>query len=194
VPRISRTNRLTAGCWAGLALLVFTTACGPSPAPNSAGEALKPPAGAAAAPEGGSPVIDEHRFAAHLERFRGKVLLVDYWATWCGPCLEVFAHSVELHRKLGDQGLAVVGLSLDSPKSKAAVDRFVKSKAAAFDNFISTYGTGTRSVEAFELGDGALPLVKLFDRQGKLVQSFGGDGTPIDPQQVDAAVAGLLKR
>ena len=48
-----------------------------------------------------------------LSDYRGKVILLDFWATWCGPCREEIPHFVELQNKLGGQGFQVIGVSMD---------------------------------------------------------------------------------
>lgn len=142
--------------------------------------------------EVGVRTIDRAGYAELLERSRGNVLLVDFWATWCGPCMELFPHTVELHKRYADRGLTVVSVSLDDPDtSLPQVLQFLTEQNAAFANFISQYGTGTDSTEVFEL-DGPLPQMKLFDRQGKLYQSFGGADGSVDTAQLDRALEELL--
>ncbi len=48
-----------------------------------------------------------------LSDYRGKVVLLDFWATWCEPCREEIPHFVELQKKLGDQGFQIIGISMD---------------------------------------------------------------------------------
>jgi thiol-disulfide isomerase/thioredoxin len=137
-------------------------------------------------------VIDEAGLAKVLAAHRGKVVLVDYWATWCQPCMELFPHTVQLHKRLAGRGLRVISVSLDDPdQRRAAALEFLIRQGADFQNFISPYGAGTRSVEAFKL-DGSLPEMKLYDRQGNLRESFGGATGTLDPQQLDRAVEELL--
>jgi thiol-disulfide isomerase/thioredoxin len=137
--------------------------------------------------------IDAPGLAGVLESHRGQVVLVDFWATWCKPCVELFPHTVELHRRFGDCGLAVVTLSFDDPDNRPAVRRFLAEQAATMENFLSLYGVGPAAFSAFSIDDGALPHVRLYDRQGKLRQTFTSGGRTIDPVEVDRAVKGLLE-
>jgi thiol-disulfide isomerase/thioredoxin len=137
-------------------------------------------------------IIDEAAFAKVLDGQRGKVVLVDFWATWCEPCRELFPHTVQLHRRLAERGLAVISVSLDDPDDRrAAALEFLVGQEAVFQNFISPYGAGTRSIDAFEL-EGPLPQMKLYDRQGRLRQTFGGKSGTVDLRQLDQAVEELL--
>ena len=65
--------------------------------------------------------IDPSRYQEILRNRRGRVVLVDFWATWCQPCLELFPHAVELQRRLGNRGLTVISFSLDDPDETEAV-------------------------------------------------------------------------
>lgn len=137
-------------------------------------------------------VIDEAAFGRVLRGHRGQVVLVDFWATWCPGCMELFPHTVQLHDRFARRGLTVISVSFDDPdEDRAGALEFLTGQGATFQNFISPYGAGTQSVEAFEL-DGPLPQMKLFDRQGRLHKSFGGESGEVDPQQLDRVVEELL--
>jgi len=137
--------------------------------------------------------VDEYR--ATLAKLRGKVVLVDYWATWCVPCVEEFPHTVEMHRKYGDRGLAAVSVSLDEPESEPQVREFLRRQGAIFENLLSEYGGGVKAIEAFGLS-GAVPCYRVYDRSGELHREFA-----VDPHarrqyttaDVEAAVLELLE-
>ena len=134
-------------------------------------------------------VVDRAGYEAVVERLRGQVVLVDFWATWCLPCLEQLPHSVELAEQEGKSGLAVVTGRLGGPQMLAPV------RPPLAPGVVSEYGGGSRSVEEFDVTGGATPYYKLYDRSGKLRQTFGIDPAAerqFTPADIDAAVAKLL--
>jgi thiol-disulfide isomerase/thioredoxin len=148
-------------------------------------------------------VVDRAGYDEVIARHRGEVVLVDIWATWCGPCREVFPHTVELSHQYGKKGLAVVSLSIDEfdgeadeAATKQNVLKFLESQGATFDNLLAR-GTPEKSVsESFEVAD-AIPQFKLYDRQGKLHKNFHFDaetGTSYTPQEIEATIQKLLKQ
>jgi thiol-disulfide isomerase/thioredoxin len=103
---------------------------------------------------------------------KAKLVIVDAWATWCGPCMKNFPHLVEMHEKYADKGLVAVSLSLDeadAPKKVASATAFLKEKKAAFTNLI----LDERMDDAFEkLNIGAIPAVFLYTPDGKELKRF----------------------
>jgi thiol-disulfide isomerase/thioredoxin len=120
-------------------------------------------------------VVDIDEFRAVVEKHRGKVVLVDCWATWCGACKEQFPHTVELGQKYGERGLAVVSLSFDDPDKQPDVAAFLETQNANFDHLITKTGTNVETFAKFEIAGSALPYYKLYDRTGKLRYEFCGD-------------------
>src|SRR5438046_10759499 len=64
--------------------------------------------------------------AHSLDKYEGKVLLVDFWATWCGPCREVLPNVKKLYAQYKDQGFAILGISLDREQSD--LDKYLKEQ------------------------------------------------------------------
>jgi thiol-disulfide isomerase/thioredoxin len=135
--------------------------------------------------------IDANGLAQFVDRNQGKVVLIDFWATWCPPCVQLFPHTVELHKRWAQRGLVVATVSLDDPSDDSAVRRFLAGKGADFPNFISRFGASGRSAEAFDIPGGAIPFLRIYDRNGKPLISLGGD-KPVDPQLIDQAVEAAL--
>lgn len=128
--------------------------------------------------------IDEYN--ALLAKHRGKVVLVDFWATWCGPCVEKFPETVKLAEKYKSEGLATIAVSLDDPENLETVKTFLAAQQATFDNLLSKDGGSSASMEAFGL-NAAVPHYRLYNRAGELVQSWDGE-----PEGLDAKIQELL--
>lgn len=73
-----------------------------------------------------------------LESLKGKVVFLDFWATWCGPCKEEFPELDALYRKYGKEGFEVVGISVD--KSESNVADFLKKRPVSFTILTNTKG------------------------------------------------------
>lgn len=110
---------------------------------------------------------DEKKLAEMLAAHKGKVVFVDYWAIWCESCVEFFPHTVEIHNKYKDQGLATIGANFDLLEDEAKVRKFLTDQKADFDNFMSNYDdVGQDVAEAFDWSE--LPQFRLYDRTGKM--------------------------
>ena len=136
-------------------------------------------------------VVDRAGYQAVLKKHRDKVVLVEFWATWCYPCKEQFPHTVQLSRTYAGDGLAVVSVSLDEPDKPDQPLAFLREQGATFDNLLSKFGTTSKSFKTFDLE--AVPHFKLYDRTGKL-RKTSGDPTadPFTTEDIEAEVKRLL--
>jgi peroxiredoxin len=121
-------------------------------------------------------------------QYRGKVVLIDFWATWCPHCVEELPDVKQVYEKFHDQGFDIVGISLDDDKKKLAdfLDKKQLPWVTLFDEDPSKQGwEGAAMTKAFGIEE--LPTMMLVDRAGKIVSiSARGEGLP---QQVEKLVA-----
>jgi thiol-disulfide isomerase/thioredoxin len=100
----------------------------------------------------------------------GKIVVVNFWATWCPPCVEEIPMFIELQKKYGEQGLQFIGIAMDDAES-------VKNFAEAMNINYPILLDVKRSKLAFDFGNqlGALPFTAIINRQGMIVdRQMGG--------------------
>ena len=114
---------------------------------------------------------------------RGKVVILDFWATWCPPCRAEVPDLVRLQAKYRDQGLAVVGLSLDAGGAKD-VQPFVEEHDVNYTMLI-----GNEEITKAYGNISMIPTKFVLDRDGKVVQRFVGQ-TP--PEVIEQTIRPLL--
>lgn len=130
-----------------------------------------------------------------LAGYRGQIVVVDFWATWCPPCIERFPHIVQLHEKYGRQGIRFVSMDLDDKSDPQALNRareFLVKHNAAFDN----YRMDEVVPDAFEKLDLlGIPAVFIYDRAGRLLYRLTGDNPnkQYTNEDVDRAIEQLLE-
>jgi cytochrome c biogenesis protein CcmG, thiol:disulfide interchange protein DsbE len=140
----------------------------------------------AAAPPSAPDLTLERRGGAplRLSSLKGKVVLLDFWASWCIPCRTSFPFFDALHTRYGAKGLEVVGLTLE-PK-RESVETFLEAVPVRFS--IAFDPTG-RAGELF--GVVAMPTTFLLDREGVIAARFEGGDKSVHTR-IEAAVATLL--
>ena len=102
-----------------------------------------------------------------LARYRGRVVVVDFWASWCKPCRQSFPWLNEMRARYGTQGLVIIGVNVDAERSDA--DRFLRDVPADFEVLYDSKG-----VLAEQFGVQAMPTSFVFDRDGKLIHTHHG--------------------
>jgi peroxiredoxin len=178
---IHRNHATTAST--GLAfLLLACAACGGSPEPSATGDASPGPTGFAArpteAPEFRLARVDGGEVA--LSDTDGKVRLIDFWATWCSPCVEEIPMLQELHAKYRDQGFEILAIAEEEAE---ILEEFVRDHGIEYTNLV---GTADVASSYRVLG---LPSAFLVDREGRIVESWQG---PKPAAVLEAKVRDLL--
>ena len=105
---------------------------------------------------------------ARLSDYRGKVVILDFWATWCPPCLKEIPDFVELQNKYGDKGLAILGLSLDQDP-KRVLAPFVKKYQMNYPVLLTD-----GKVERIYGGITGIPTTFVIDRKGEIYKRYVG--------------------
>ncbi len=154
-----------------LALLLATLAC------CGAARAIQP---GATAPDLQLPGLKE---AVSLAQLKGKVVYVDFWASWCGPCKQSFPFMNQLQSKYGSQGLEIIAVNLDARRGD--VDSFLTEVPAQFTIALDAKGESARRFEVK-----GMPSSVLIGRDGKVFALHTGfrgeDRTRIEQGIVDA--------
>ncbi len=107
--------------------------------------------------------------------YRGQVVLVDFWATWCGPCLREYPHLRDLYDQLHGEGLEVVAISLDKDQEKLAA--FLDEKKIPWTNVV---GSDAQQV-ATDSGISGIPTMMVLNREGTIV-AVGHRVTELEPE------------
>jgi cytochrome c biogenesis protein CcmG, thiol:disulfide interchange protein DsbE len=133
------------------------------------------------APDFNLPLIDGGQL--RLSSYRGKVILLDFWATWCVPCREETPHFVDLQQKYGGEGLQIIGVSMDD--SADPVRTF-------YQQFHMNYPVvmGTADVGGAYGGVLGLPIAFLIDREGRIYAKHLG---ATDAAVFDKDITALLQ-
>jgi len=139
-------------------------------------------------------VIDEAGVKQLLARgapSQERPLLLNFWATWCGPCREEFPDLVKIDNEYRSKGLDFVAISLDDlADMKTAVPKFLWSQRAKMPVFlldVPDQGTIIQLIDDSWQGD--MPATFLYDRQGNVVYKHRG---PIDPAELRTAIEQVM--
>ena len=119
-----------------------------------------------------------------IASYKGKVVLIDFWATWCSPCRAEIPNVVKTYQKYHDKGFEVIGVSLDKADDKDALIRFAKENNMPWRQYFD--GQFWTNKLAAKYGVTAIPMTYLLDGDGKII------ARNIRGEELDAAVAKAL--
>jgi thiol-disulfide isomerase/thioredoxin len=137
-------------------------------------------------------LIDTLGYQKLLQQYKGKPLLITFWATWCEPCRDEYPMLNELAKQYAPQGLKVVGVSLDQDGDLILMRRFLARYKPVFPNYRKKKGEEDAFVQAVLPGwNGSLPASFFYGKDGQQVGHFVGAG---DHDTYEAAIKMLLSK
>ncbi len=122
-----------------------------------------------------------------LSELKGKVVVMSFWATWCGPCKEEMPHLQKMYSELQEKGLTVLSIATDDARSSSRVKPFIKKNGYAFPVLLDRDSTviGTYNPPK------TLPYTVVVDQKGDVVKRHSGYN-PGDEDDLRQVVEGLL--
>ena len=134
--------------------------------------------------------FDEKVHSSIIAGNQGKVLLIDFWATWCAPCLEELPQLVALERKLAGKDFRLITVSADEVEDNAAALKVLQKHNVNPPAYLKQVVDDDKFINFVDKKwSGALPGLFLYDRNGKLVRSFVGEA---EMSTVEKAIMDLL--
>ena len=141
--------------------------------------------GVSAAPDFSLPMINKEG-KVNLEDLKGRVVYVDFWATWCPPCRKSFPWMEEMHTRYHKDGLTIVAISVDAKYELA--EKFIRELKPSF---ISAHDPGKKIAKLYKLR--AMPSSYLIDRSGNIINTHLGFRTSRS-KKVEAEIKAALKQ
>jgi thiol-disulfide isomerase/thioredoxin len=119
-----------------------------------------------------------------IANYKSKVVLVDFWATWCVPCRMELPYVLKTYEKYHDKGFEIIGVSLDD--DRAALEKFIKENKMPWPQFFD--GNGPHNALAVKYGIEAIPATFLLDGNGKII------GKDLRGEELQTAVANAVAK
>src|SRR6202790_4182919 len=121
---------------------------------------------------------DTHENTQDVSRYKGKIVVLNFWATWCVPCQHEMPLLQEMQKKYEEKGVVVLGASVDDEKSQPLIQPFAEKNKIPFPLLV---GATTDQMQQLQLGE-AIPATAFFDTDGNLVARVLGELNKSDLQ------------
>jgi thiol-disulfide isomerase/thioredoxin len=125
-----------------------------------------------------------------VAKHKGKVVVVDFWATFCIPCKKEFPNLVQLHKDRAGDGVVCISVTVDDSEDSEKALKFLNQQRASFSNYLLDAPAADYQKE---FGFEAVPCVLVYDKDGKLAQRFTNSKKEFTYADVRKVVEPLLK-
>jgi thiol-disulfide isomerase/thioredoxin len=172
--------------------LVAVAACR-AEAPAEAPGAAAPTPATSAPPAAARPaLIDPQQLAAKIQDGLGRVTVINFWATWCPPCIEEMPEFTRLHRDYRDKNVELVSVTVDSTETldSGELERFIAAQGMPFPVHVLSPGDPDSVAQAVGFEFTGLPMTFVFGPDGKLAHSWQG---PVTYAMLAEVVSPLVK-
>ena len=134
--------------------------------------------------------VDESGYAQMVAGQKGKVLLVNFWATWCQPCRKEMPALAKMAARLASKGMVLATVSADEPEDEVTARGFVRESGIKGPSYLKQVKNDDKFIASLDpKWSGALPALALYDRTGKKVRVYIGEA---DLAKVEADLLKLL--
>ncbi len=135
------------------------------------------------------PTLTDFKLEGSLPDLKDKIVVIDFWASWCGPCKQSFPALDEMQKKYGPKGLVIIAVSEDENKSD--MDDFLKQHPVSFTTVRDTGANGKKLVEKIDIS--TVPTSFVIDKSGKVRFTHSGFYGTRSKEEYTTEIEKLLK-
>ncbi len=137
------------------------------------------------------PVVTPENLAALITENEGKVVVVNFWATWCPPCLREFPDIIDVYNRYRDDGLEVLAVSMNYPEEMADIEEFLQNFDPPFPVLLASTVDESFYEAVLDSWYGEMPMTLIFDTAGNRVHIHK---RPVTYPELATEVTALLPR
>lgn len=122
--------------------------------------------------------VDAAGLKKQIAARKGKVVVVNFWATWCGPCVKEFPDLVKLQKSYQAKGVELITISCDESTDLPKVNKFLAKQGITKNAFLNKQGVDIEGYLKYldpKASDAGIPRTYIFNRSGKLVKGMTGE-------------------